>query len=156
MSQHPLVSRSLADLGKAKEGPRVIPEVVNIKHGLRVRQFRELLREASVDSCGRPEVWNSTGDGDLRDREQPLGQQTKSTRYPFPLASLLARDHTHPTHRPRPRTPAPASTTMFEEVCMRWTTSSREENFASRRRGEGCVKSSMTRRHRRMSSASGG
>ena len=40
----------LANLGKLEEGSWVIVEVLNVKHGLGVRQLGKLLRKASVDA----------------------------------------------------------------------------------------------------------
>jgi len=49
--------------GELEEGPRVLPEVVDVEHRLRVREIRKVDGETCVDAVARPEIRNPAGDG---------------------------------------------------------------------------------------------
>jgi hypothetical protein len=54
---------------KLEERARVLPEVVDVEHGLRVGQVRKVDGESGVDAVTRPEVRNTAGHGDAGARE---------------------------------------------------------------------------------------
>lgn len=49
--------------GKLEKGTRVLPEVVDVEHRLRVRQIRKVDGETRVDAIARPEIRNPARDG---------------------------------------------------------------------------------------------
>ena len=50
--------------GKLEERPGILPEVVDVEHGLWVWQVRKVLGKPSIHPVLGPEVRNTTGDGD--------------------------------------------------------------------------------------------
>ena len=55
--------------GKFEKGARVFPEVVNVKHSLRVRQIGKVFGESGVDSISRSKIGNSARDRNSRSGE---------------------------------------------------------------------------------------